>query len=97
MARMRLNDTAAIAATPLGEGESKTVSVCKENGQYSIRRSEYNPRTGQYKDSVEHSEVEPRVTVALAGPQGSDAAGSRGLSDTKAYLSYAENKRPPGG
>lgn len=88
MAVKRLNDTAAIIATPLGEGESHSTSVEKIDNGYLVCRSSWNPRTGQSKSSKVFSETEPRVMPEAMEANG---VGNSSLRDTMSYLSDGEN------
>jgi len=81
---MRLNDTASIVATTLGEGENHSTSVEKIDNGYLVNRSSWNPRTGQSTSSKTYSETEPRMMPQGAGL--GDATGKGSLRDTMEYM-----------
>lgn len=84
----RLNDTVALASCPIEAGQNHSVSVEKCDNGYLVCSSSYNDKTGEYRSRKQYYEEPPRIVpprVSRSGPK-SDAAGSRGLSDTMNYL-----------
>ena len=61
MAKMRLNDTAAIAAAPPRGGESHHISTRAVSNGYIVCESTSNDSTGEYKSSERFYEECPRV------------------------------------
>lgn len=54
----RLNDTGALVAQPLMDGQSKTTSVRKISNGFIVSESSYNPKTSDYK-CTEHFQASP--------------------------------------
>lgn len=80
----RLNDTAALAATPLGAELERTQRIKKIDNGYLTCESTYNPHTGEYKSSEKYSAAPPKGFSDADGARSS--VGNEGLADTKKYL-----------
>lgn len=95
MAKKRLNDTAAIVATPLLQNEEHSISVRKIDNGYIVRTSNCDPRTGEYRSQETFQASEPKIIPGRAARQGANAdAGASPLKDTMQYLS--DNDGVPG-
>jgi hypothetical protein len=81
----RLNDTAAIAASPPSENQEHSISVRKIDNGFVARSSTCNSATGEYKSSEQYFPSAPRIIPAKVARSMSDDAGG-GLADTMAYL-----------
>jgi hypothetical protein len=88
----RLNDTASLAAKPLGAGESHSISTRKIDNGYITTTSSCNEATGEYRSSQTFTKNPPRITPpAVDGRQGvsPDGAGSA-LRGAVEYLKAGE-------
>jgi hypothetical protein len=83
--KRRLNDTAAIAASPPSGNTEHSISVRKIDNGFVARSSMCNPTTGEYKSSEQYFANAPRVIPArVARTMATDSGG--GLADTMDYL-----------
>lgn len=85
MAKQRLNDTAAIAASPPSGNQEHSISVRKIDNGFIARSSTCNSATGEYKSSEQFFASAPRIIPARVARTMSDDSGG-GLADTMAYL-----------
>lgn len=79
----RLNDTEAIVKRPLDGETTRTQSVRKIDNGYLVNDSEWNSKTGTYRQSERFCETVPGE---LESPAGQGSCGPEGLADTKKYL-----------
>jgi hypothetical protein len=92
MAKKRLNDTAAIAASPPSENQEHSLHVRKISNGFVTRSSTCNPETGEYHCSEMFSKNAPRIIPAkVAGQGGGPAPG--GLADTMSYLNERDDRK----
>lgn len=89
----RLNDTAALAASPPSGNIEHSLNVRAISNGFVTRSSTCNPQTGEYKSSEVFSKNAPRIVPARVANQvsGGDGA-SGGLADTMAYLEQKQDR-----
>lgn len=85
MAR-RLNDTSAVAERAYAAGVEHTIRSEKIDNGYLVKRSSYNPETGEYKCSTEFSKSVPNITPPKVGRGMAGDGDGNTLADTKNYL-----------
>lgn len=96
MAKRRLNDTAAIAATPPSGNQEHSISVRKIDNGFIARSSTCNNATGEYKSSEQFFSSAPRIIPAKVARTGESSSGG-GLADTMAYLNSKGKGEGKGG
>lgn len=85
MAQKRLNDTAAIAASPPSGNQEHSISVRKIDNGFIARSSTCNSATGEYKSTEQFFAQAPRIVPAqVAKAMGVKEGG--GLADSVDYL-----------
>jgi hypothetical protein len=82
----RLNDTDALTRRPYAAGEEHSICTEQIDNGYLIKRSSYNPNTGEYKCSKEFSKSVPNITPPKVGRAKAGDGDGNTLADTKAYL-----------
>jgi hypothetical protein len=96
MGKRRLNDTAAIAATPPSGNQEHSISVRKIDNGFIARSSTFNSGTGECKSSEQFFSSAPKIIPArVARSMDADAGG--GLADTMAYLNSKGKGEVKGG
>lgn len=96
MAKRRLNDTAAIAATPPSGNQEHSISVRKIDNGFIARSSTCNSATGEYKSSEQYFPSAPKIIPARVA-RSMDADSGGGLADTMAYLNSKGKGEGKGG
>lgn len=85
MGQKRLNDTAAIAASPPSGNQEHSISVRKIDNGFVARSSTCNSATGEYKSSEQYFENAPKIVPAQVAKVMSVRSGG-GLADSVDYL-----------
>ena len=86
MAKMRLNDTSAIANRPYNGEASHSISTRKIDNGWLVETSYCDPQTGEYRHSSQFSATQPRLIPGRAARVGGNPDGGSSLRGAVDYM-----------